>query len=302
MLGIWDCLTSQQVVDFVRYQISEGKDLTEIAEAICEHCLAPDTSSGAGIGCDNMTVLIVAITHGRTKEEWYAWVTDRVKTNYGYQTPTSPPQLYASSRLMAFRARRELEASRARPQDEPEEDTSPLGFLSGSGLGGIARALGSSGTGLSFEPGAYISTDKTGNLMFGGTDESDDEESDDDSSRSFFSETLGLGRDPTKNLKELGKYEKGISSDDMDQLDQDGDSEMSFADSVPENASPATNKAGSNSELQNAAPPPVTPLPNGDSQAVKPVEQLHSTPGGDAPSPAVKLEGLSDKSEDPLKI
>ncbi|KDR82785.1 hypothetical protein GALMADRAFT_34079, partial [Galerina marginata CBS 339.88] len=81
--GIWDCLSSQQVVDFIRYQISEGKQLPEICEMIFEHCLAPDTTSGAGIGCDNMTILIVAITHGRTKEEWYQWVTERVKTGYG---------------------------------------------------------------------------------------------------------------------------------------------------------------------------------------------------------------------------
>lgn len=48
--GIWDCLSSQQVINFVRYQVSEGKSLQEIGENICEHCLAPDTSSGAGIG------------------------------------------------------------------------------------------------------------------------------------------------------------------------------------------------------------------------------------------------------------
>jgi protein phosphatase 2C family protein 2/3 len=68
--GIWDCLSSQNVVDFVRYQASLGKELTEIGERICDHCLAPEASK-EHIGCDNMTVLIVAITHGRSKEEWY---------------------------------------------------------------------------------------------------------------------------------------------------------------------------------------------------------------------------------------
>jgi len=106
--GIWDCLSSQDVVNFVRYQASQGKELTEIGEMICDHCLAPDvTESGPGIGYDNMTVLIVAITHGRSKEEWYAWITDRVRNNYGYETPSTLPQLYAHSRLMAFRANRE---------------------------------------------------------------------------------------------------------------------------------------------------------------------------------------------------
>ena len=110
--GIWDCLTSQQVVDFVRFQVSEGKTLQEIGEMMCDHCLAPDTSSGAGIGCDNMPVLIVALLHGKTKEEWYAWITERVKTEYGYKTPTTLPQLYAQSRISAFKARREAMESR----------------------------------------------------------------------------------------------------------------------------------------------------------------------------------------------
>ena len=93
------------MVNFVRYQVSEGKELTEIGEMISDHCLAPDTNSWVGMGCDNMTLLIVALTHGRSKEEWYAWIADRVKNNYGYETPSTlpSPQLYAQSRLMAFR-------------------------------------------------------------------------------------------------------------------------------------------------------------------------------------------------------
>jgi len=109
--GIWDCFYSQEIVDFVRYQVSKGKELTEIGEMICEHCLAPDTTGYSCIGCDNMSVLIVAITHGRSKKEWYSWITNRVKKNYGYETSSSPRQLYAESRLVEFRARREERAS-----------------------------------------------------------------------------------------------------------------------------------------------------------------------------------------------
>ena len=104
--GIWDCLGSQDVVDFVRYQVSKGKELTEIGGMICDHCLAPDTRD-EGIGCDNMTILIVAIKHGRSKKKWYAWIKDRVKKKYGYETPSTPPQLYTQSRLNAFRANKE---------------------------------------------------------------------------------------------------------------------------------------------------------------------------------------------------
>ena len=77
---------------------------------ICDHCLAPDTSNGPGIGTDNMTFLVVAILGGRTKEEWYSWITDRVKRDYGYKTPTAHPQLYAENRLRSFKARQEARA------------------------------------------------------------------------------------------------------------------------------------------------------------------------------------------------
>ena len=125
--GIWDCLTSQQCVDVVRLLISQGKDLPEIAEIICELCLAPDTESGAGIGCDNMTILVVALLNGKTKDQWKAWVTERVKNHVGHATPEAIPQLYSQNRLMAFKARRAAEEARgmgARPI--PENNLSKL--------------------------------------------------------------------------------------------------------------------------------------------------------------------------------
>lgn len=75
--GIWDCLSSQQVIDFVRRAIANGDALTKICEDMMLKCLAPDSELG-GIGCDNMTVVIVALLGGRTLEEWSAWVKERV--------------------------------------------------------------------------------------------------------------------------------------------------------------------------------------------------------------------------------
>lgn len=287
--GIWDCLSSQQVVDFVRYQIAEGKPLEEIAEMMCDHCLAPDTSSGAGIGCDNMTVLIVAFTHGRTKEEWYTWVKERVQSKYGYDTPSQPPQLYAQSRLATFRARQEALAARERQHPHGVSDASSVlqndDFLRRYGL-----TVSTLGGGISFRPGGGISSD--GALMFG-NDDSEEEESEEEvgSGRSFFTETLGLGApgrveevDATENLKaQLAEFEKNINGDDVD---EDGDANMS----------------DSESKLQGEAPPPPKTLPNGDSSSVAvPVKQLETLPTGESPDPVVKAEGLSDKSEDPLK-
>lgn len=41
-------------------------------------CLATDSDTG-GIGCDNMTVVVVALLGGRTVDEWRSWVKERVE-------------------------------------------------------------------------------------------------------------------------------------------------------------------------------------------------------------------------------
>lgn len=73
--GIWDCLTNQQVATFVRKHIIDGIPLKEICERLMDDCLAKETSSG-GIGCDNMTVQIVAFLNGDSEEKWY----EKIKT------------------------------------------------------------------------------------------------------------------------------------------------------------------------------------------------------------------------------
>ncbi|KAI3620432.1 hypothetical protein CBS9595_002399 [Malassezia furfur] len=91
--GIWDCLSNQQVVDLVRRGVAQGKELDTITEDIIDRCLAPDAEVG-GIGCDNMTLLIVAMLGNRTKDEWYAWVKERVDKKVGYDTPESVPPVF----------------------------------------------------------------------------------------------------------------------------------------------------------------------------------------------------------------
>lgn len=76
--GIWDCLSSQQVIDFTRRAIANGDGLGKICENMMVKCLATDSETG-GIGCDNMTVIIVALLGGRTPEEWQKWVKQRVE-------------------------------------------------------------------------------------------------------------------------------------------------------------------------------------------------------------------------------
>lgn len=260
----------------MRYQVSDGKELQEIGEMMMDHCLAPDTSSGAGIGCDNMTVLIIALLHGRTKEEWYTWVTERVKTEHGYKTPATLPQLYAQSRINSFKARKEAMESRDKTWSDKEE-SSTGSFLQNAGLGGFARVLGSTG-GISFHPGSGVLSDSGHTLMFGDDDDDgddSDEDSGDDaekaegaSSGSFFGDTSGhgtvegeTGPDSTDNLR--NRFEEFDQEMKEDEKDSGGDSPMKEA-------------------------PATEPIPNGAANV------------SDEAPPVAKVEGLLDGTEDPL--
>ncbi|GAV07832.1 hypothetical protein RvY_17621-2 [Ramazzottius varieornatus] len=58
--GIWDVMTSRDVVEFVRERIALGMEPEEICEDLVLHCLAPDCTMG-GLGCDNMTAQLICL-------------------------------------------------------------------------------------------------------------------------------------------------------------------------------------------------------------------------------------------------
>lgn len=75
-------MSSQEVVTFVRKGISEKVPLDQLCEMTMDHCLASD-SGMTGVGCDNMTMVIVGILHGKTLEEWYEHIAQRVAVRLG---------------------------------------------------------------------------------------------------------------------------------------------------------------------------------------------------------------------------
>ena len=88
MLGIWDCQSSQAVIEFVRRGIAAKQELHTICENMMDNCLASSSETG-GVGCDNMTMIVVALLRDMTKEEWYDLIAKRVADGDG---PCAPPE------------------------------------------------------------------------------------------------------------------------------------------------------------------------------------------------------------------
>ncbi|XP_014673428.1 PREDICTED: probable protein phosphatase CG10417 [Priapulus caudatus] len=65
--GIWNSMTSQEVVDFIKekFKTNLGK-LAPTCENLFDACIASDTS-GDGTGCDNMTTIIVTFNHAKLR-------------------------------------------------------------------------------------------------------------------------------------------------------------------------------------------------------------------------------------------
>lgn len=62
--GIWDCLTSQETVDYLKPKIRPHKEdksfkISGVIEAMLDTILAKETETSEGIGCDNMSCLVI---------------------------------------------------------------------------------------------------------------------------------------------------------------------------------------------------------------------------------------------------
>ena len=267
-----------------------------------------------------MTIMIVALLGGRSKEEWYDWIGDRVRRHYGFETPSEVPQVYAPSRINAFQARRmALDNRNAEYGGAPSyHATSPFGF---------ARSL--LGAGISFNPATGAISTGGQPLMFSGedSDEGEDDIDMDPTDGHSFLASLGLrppgSNDVTKSLRaqldELDDEEEDEDGerryrrpgdDDEHMSDPDEEAQQAFGlanvhlSSLKVNEDNETPKANgpskpSFSSVREETPPP--PGSNGILVDKARIEQLVSSPGGDELSSAVKVEGLLDKSEDPIR-
>ncbi|KAI0061706.1 PP2C-domain-containing protein, partial [Artomyces pyxidatus] len=295
--GIWDCLTSQEVVNVVRLQVSQGAKLQDICENLCDLCLAPDTRNGAGIGCDNMTVLIVALLNGKTLAEWYAKIKERVENQVGYKTPDTLPRIYAQSRLLDRQRQVGISSNDIHDrflQDPLNPAHSPYPLM--------IQLFG--GGGKINEINDFTQED----LMWTSSDKPDDSDEDDDDIGEHHSDDT---EDGEKSLKQqLEEFEREDREEyKMDEADDDAfnqpfDSVIDLSQAEKDRAETRVNGAYNSSTLtshttpvEGEAPPPPKPLPNGDAKP----QQLAHNPGGDEFPVSASAEGFLDGSEDPLK-
>lgn len=83
--GIWDVLSSEEAVDFVIARLEEGMEPGIICEQLTTRCLASDYE--LVIGCDNMTVLLVCYTKGKSWADYCAEIYARNLKRLGDNHP-----------------------------------------------------------------------------------------------------------------------------------------------------------------------------------------------------------------------
>lgn len=59
--GIWNSMNSKEVVDYINEELKKETKLSKICDSLFFKCLAEDTHSSDGSGCDNQTAIIIKL-------------------------------------------------------------------------------------------------------------------------------------------------------------------------------------------------------------------------------------------------
>ncbi|KAG0643847.1 protein phosphatase 2C [Tuber brumale] len=197
--GIWDCQSSQAVIEFVRRGIAAKQELHTICENMMDNCLASSSETG-GVGCDNMTMIVVALLRNMTKEEWYDLIAKRVADGDG---PCAPPE-YAEFRGPGVHP--------TNFEDSPDEFDVRVTNSSVRSTGGAGRII-------MLGDGTEVLTDSDDAEMF--DDEPGKEEENDDEAleRIVVTEKREEGekmKEGDEKMKDESKPEKGKENEKID--------------------------------------------------------------------------------------
>ncbi|ODM96802.1 putative protein phosphatase 2C T23F11.1 [Orchesella cincta] len=78
--GIWDVVSNEEACEFIRYPLGTGMEPEKICEELMSACIAPDSHMG-GLGCDNMTVVLVCFLHGKSWEQYCSKIASTLEPN-----------------------------------------------------------------------------------------------------------------------------------------------------------------------------------------------------------------------------
>ena len=63
--GIWDCKTNQEVCDFFmnKFKKEPNAKISKLIEDLFDEIIAPDVYTDTGVGCDNMSCIVIQFKH-----------------------------------------------------------------------------------------------------------------------------------------------------------------------------------------------------------------------------------------------
>jgi len=69
--GIWDCLTNQEACDFVKKRLKDNPEIkiSKIVEEMLDSIVAKDLYNETGVGCDNMTCVVIVFKKNKGNEK-----------------------------------------------------------------------------------------------------------------------------------------------------------------------------------------------------------------------------------------
>ncbi|KAJ1940992.1 Protein phosphatase 2C 2, partial [Linderina pennispora] len=117
---------------FVHEMVAKGLKLPQVCEELMDRCLASESELG-GVGCDNMTVVIVGLLNGKTEDEWYAHVKSIYdETDVKVSTEINRPQGAAAAEIDEASERvnavvQEIRSARAAGEADKEEPAGASG-------------------------------------------------------------------------------------------------------------------------------------------------------------------------------